>query len=404
TVKRTIYKEDNSINVIDFTYDTMNRLVRTTEGTEVTEYFYDNAGNRFIKKTPEGDITLYLRHGQIAVAMDVEIKADQSEERGRVNRYVLSGDLLAGRVTTIVKADETREVKKSWYHLDHLNSTKCVTGENGEVEVNYTYRAFGEQLRRLDAAGNETDDTAKYSYGGKELDEGTELYYFNARYYDATIGRFINVDPIQDGSNWYVYCGNNPLNSVDPTGLSENWNELKEKYKFWQNAINVSTTVQTGAAIYTAVCGVGVLTTALAPEIVLTKIGTVILYIAAEAGGGLVLISEGAKAGFKNMQTEIENKLVNQLDDYRKDLIDKKDNLNMQLEDDNLTKKERMDIKKQMNEINQFVDELYVIDRQLTKEDIDDKLLDKAFKYAQDYDQMKTNRMLEKNKPKKFQQ
>ncbi|MBN2444683.1 MAG: RHS repeat protein, partial [Spirochaetales bacterium] len=66
TVKRTIYKEDNSINVIEFIYDTMNRLVRTTEGTEVTEYFYDNAGNRFIKKTPEGDITLYLRHGQIA--------------------------------------------------------------------------------------------------------------------------------------------------------------------------------------------------------------------------------------------------------------------------------------------------------------------------------------------------
>lgn len=44
--------------------------------------------------------------------------------------------------------------------------------------------------------------------------------YFNARYYDATIGRFINVDPIQDGTNWYVYVSNNPLSFVDPTGLS----------------------------------------------------------------------------------------------------------------------------------------------------------------------------------------
>jgi len=41
----------------------------------------------------------------------------------------------------------------------------------------------------------------------------------NARYYDATIGRFINVDPIQDGWNWYVYCNNNPLKFVDPSGL-----------------------------------------------------------------------------------------------------------------------------------------------------------------------------------------
>ena len=47
------------------------------------------------------------------------------------------------------------------------------------------------------------------------------LYYFNARDYDATIGRFINVDPIQDGLNWYVAFGNNPLNKVDPTGLEE---------------------------------------------------------------------------------------------------------------------------------------------------------------------------------------
>jgi len=47
-----------------------------------------------------------------------------------------------------------------------------------------------------------------------------ELYYFNARYYDATTGRFINVDPIQDGTNWYIYCNNNPLNMIDLTGLS----------------------------------------------------------------------------------------------------------------------------------------------------------------------------------------
>jgi len=50
----------------------------------------------------------------------------------------------------------------------------------------------------------------------------------NARYYDATIGRFINVDPIQDGWNWYVYCNNNPLKFVDPSGL---------KYKYAEESI-----------------------------------------------------------------------------------------------------------------------------------------------------------------------
>ena len=135
-----------------------------------------------------------------------------------MNRYVLSGDLLAGRVSVETAADGATSVAKSYYHLDHLNSTKAVTDESGVLEVLYEYRAFGEQLKRLDASGADTEDSAKYSYGGKELDD-TELYYFNARYYDAAIGRFVNVDPIQDGSNWYVYVRNNPLGFVDPTGL-----------------------------------------------------------------------------------------------------------------------------------------------------------------------------------------
>ena len=203
----------------------LNRLVRTTEGTDVMEYYYDNAGNRFIKKETAGGITesftLYLRHGQIAVAMDIEIPENDIEIDGKLNRYVLSGDLLAGRITKTYYADTTVTEAKSYYHLDHLNSTKCTTDDAGAVEVMYEYRAFGEQLKRLDGIGDETGDMAKYSYGGKELDDRTNLYYFNARYYDATIGRFINVDPVQDGSNWYIYCSNNPIRLIDPTGLDD---------------------------------------------------------------------------------------------------------------------------------------------------------------------------------------
>ncbi|MDC7126871.1 MAG: RHS repeat-associated core domain-containing protein [Spirochaetales bacterium] len=80
-------------------------------------------------------------------------------------------------------------------------------------------------------------------YTGKELDEETGLYYYNARWYiaelyestvhtilpnhaklkefdDPNIGRFTTEDPIRDGLNWYAYANNNPLKFVDPTGLS----------------------------------------------------------------------------------------------------------------------------------------------------------------------------------------
>ena len=206
--------------------------MKTTQNGKITEYLYDNAGNRFIKKAPEG-VTLYLRHGQIAVAMDIEIPVNDPACRGKINRYVMSGDLLAGRITKTVKYDGTATVSTEYYHLDHLNSTKCVSDANGNAGVKYVYRAFGEQLAKLGTVD------AKYTYGGKELDGETNLYYFDARYYDAVIGRFINVDPAQDGLNWYVYCGNNPLNAKDPTGLKENKNTFEDVFNVCFNLIDI---------------------------------------------------------------------------------------------------------------------------------------------------------------------
>jgi RHS repeat-associated protein len=60
-------------------------------------------------------------------------------------------------------------------------------------------------------------------FTGQRLDN-TGLYYYGARYYDPTIGRFISADTIVQNPydpqtlNRYSYCLNNPLRYVDPTG------------------------------------------------------------------------------------------------------------------------------------------------------------------------------------------
>jgi RHS repeat-associated protein len=53
---------------------------------------------------------------------------------------------------------------------------------------------------------------------GYREDEDTALMKVGARYYDPTIGRWIQKDPILDGFNWWVYCENDPVNGVDPLG------------------------------------------------------------------------------------------------------------------------------------------------------------------------------------------
>lgn len=63
-----------------------------------------------------------------------------------------------------------------------------------------------------------------HKFTGKELDDETGLYYFNARYYDAHLGRFISVDPVggsnTDPQSWnrYAYALNNPVTVTDPSG------------------------------------------------------------------------------------------------------------------------------------------------------------------------------------------
>ena len=50
-----------------------------------------------------------------------------------------------------------------------------------------------------------------------------DLYYYRARYYDPTQGRFISQDPIEflaGDVNFYRYVGGDPVNWVDPDGLA----------------------------------------------------------------------------------------------------------------------------------------------------------------------------------------
>jgi len=44
-------------------------------------------------------------------------------------------------------------------------------------------------------------------------------YYYNARWYDPQLGRFITEDPARAGNNYYIYVSNNPLKFIDPTGF-----------------------------------------------------------------------------------------------------------------------------------------------------------------------------------------
>ena len=101
-----------------------------------------------------------------------------------------------------------------YYHTDQVGSVKVVTDQSGNMVYNADYMPFGS---RFEKDGNFDEN---HGFTGKEYDSDTELYYYNARWYDSETGRFISEDPAADPNNpnLYSYCTNNPLIFIDPTG------------------------------------------------------------------------------------------------------------------------------------------------------------------------------------------
>ena len=96
--------------------------------------------------------------------------------------------------------------------LHNLGSIVQTTDASAAVTLARQYDAWGSPLQGSSTSG--------YAYTSREWDTEIGLYYYRARYYDPSKGRFISEDPIgtYDGPNRYTYVHNWPTVLVDPTG------------------------------------------------------------------------------------------------------------------------------------------------------------------------------------------
>ncbi len=103
----------------------------------------------------------------------------------------------------------------SYIHQDSLTSSSVMSSSTGTLISSIKYFPFG--------ATRSGDVSTDKKFTGQRLD-GTGLYYYNARYYDPEIGRFISPDPIipdiqaPQGFNHFSYVLNSPLRYIDLTG------------------------------------------------------------------------------------------------------------------------------------------------------------------------------------------
>ena len=112
-----------------------------------------------------------------------------------------------------------------YYYVTNLQGdVMAILNSSGTEVVRYSYDAWGKILSTTGTMASTLGTYNPLRYRGYVYDTETGLYYLQSRYYNPTVGRFINADAFAStgqgilGNNMFAYCGNNPEAFLDVTG------------------------------------------------------------------------------------------------------------------------------------------------------------------------------------------
>ena len=216
---------------MEYSWDSQDHMTKVYDGWNTVQYKYDLMGRRVAKKMNSGDWKWYFYDG-------LKVIAEGTATNSRTY-YTNSPAAIGGIITD----------GGGWYHYDRLGNVVATTGSDGAPTGMCTMDAFGNVLQTGDSYSGYLPDSAGtgagYHLTTKEFDPDSGLYYFNARWYDPTTGRFVSEDKLLRIApslrlllqvpavyNRYSMVWPNPLGNADPTGLhwTDSW-----LHNFWDS-------------------------------------------------------------------------------------------------------------------------------------------------------------------------
>jgi RHS repeat-associated protein len=180
-------------------------------------YTYDGDGN-MVKSVVNGVVTYY--------------PSAQYQQEVSGSTTTIQKTYVFGSLTVAVRTVSGSQNVLNWVITDQISSTTVTASATGDLNSEIRYTAFG--TIRYENGITPSD----YRYTGQLQQAVIGLDYYNARWYDPDLGRFIQADTVvanpYAASNYdrYSYTNNNPVKYNDPTGhrFSDNPDDWETKY------------------------------------------------------------------------------------------------------------------------------------------------------------------------------
>ena len=192
-----------------------------SESEETFTYTYNFDGIR-TSKTIDGVEHIYHLSG-------TQVLSEEWTENGVQHLLIYIYDVsgapigMAYRDSTYVSGDFdiylfAKNIQGDILYIYNTSGTRLVT---------YTYDAWGNVTTSYSNGGASTAARHNpFRYRGYYYDTETGFYYLNSRYYDPSVGRFLNADGQLNGTilgyNLFAYCESNPIMWYDPYGYAVN--------------------------------------------------------------------------------------------------------------------------------------------------------------------------------------
>lgn len=236
------YGPEAGENAVSLEYDKNGNIIKQISSGGITQYFYDS-DDYFVKAImPDKSMVEYVYDKMFKHRVE-RIETSSTGERTTL-KYIWDEDRLisetdsAGKIVRSYTWDENESlysitlpnpagVLQTYYYVkDGKGNILGMTDLNGSEVVKYEYDAWGNIIKSTTVSSSVQTNLDKLNprlYSGYMYDSKLGFYVMRARMYNPVIGRFMSVDPMQVGTdaldfNPYIYCGNNPITRIDPSG------------------------------------------------------------------------------------------------------------------------------------------------------------------------------------------